>query len=111
VKPQGSSAGSNPVGHLAALGYREPMVFSPDDGGTAAPRSAVAHRILIVEDEYLVALQMESALAAAGFEIAGIANSAAEALELATRERPALAIMDIRLSGKVDGSMLRCSCS
>lgn len=39
----------------------------------------------------------------AGLEIAGIANSAEESLELAAAERPALVVMDIRLNGKRDG--------
>jgi DNA-binding NarL/FixJ family response regulator len=58
---------------------------------------------LIVEDDFLVATQIESALADAGFEIAGTAASADEALELASSHRPALCVMDIRLAGSRDG--------
>ncbi|MFL5260696.1 MAG: response regulator [Hyphomicrobiales bacterium] len=60
-------------------------------------------RILIVEDDFLVALQAESALIEAGFEIAGIASKAEEALELAASQNPTLVLMDIRLAGKRDG--------
>ncbi|HLH97869.1 MAG TPA: response regulator [Xanthobacteraceae bacterium] len=59
--------------------------------------------ILLVEDDFLIASQMESALAEAGFAIAGTAGSAEEALALAARHRPALIVMDIRLNGNRDG--------
>jgi DNA-binding NarL/FixJ family response regulator len=58
---------------------------------------------LIVEDEYLVALQMEGALADAGYEIGGIASSAEEAVRIAETQPPTLVVMDIRLVGKRDG--------
>jgi DNA-binding NarL/FixJ family response regulator len=60
-------------------------------------------RILIVEDDFLVAMQMESALTDAGFKIAGIASSGEDAIELAMSERPRLAVMDVRLAGHRDG--------
>jgi DNA-binding NarL/FixJ family response regulator len=60
-------------------------------------------RILVVEDDFLIAMQTEAALAAAGFHVIGTAATAEHALELAERERPALAVMDIRLASKRDG--------
>lgn len=62
-----------------------------------------AARILIVEDDFLVATQAEIALSAAGFAVVGVAASAEEAIQLATMQRPALAVMDIRLAGPRDG--------
>jgi DNA-binding NarL/FixJ family response regulator len=59
--------------------------------------------VLIVEDDYLIAMEAESVLADAGFELVGIAATADEAIAIATRRRPALALMDIRLAGKRDG--------
>jgi DNA-binding NarL/FixJ family response regulator len=59
--------------------------------------------ILLVEDDYLIAMQVEIALSEAGFELAGIAASAEEAIEMAAAHRPAFAIMDIRLAGQRDG--------
>jgi DNA-binding NarL/FixJ family response regulator len=56
-----------------------------------------------VEDDFLVASDMEGALTEAGIEVAGVAGSAEEALLLAQAEQPTLAIMDIRLAGKRDG--------
>jgi len=62
-----------------------------------------AGRILIVEDDFLVASAMEDALRDAGLQVAGIAASADEALALAAAEKPALAVMDVRLRGGRDG--------
>lgn len=60
-------------------------------------------RILVVEDDFLIAMQTESALAAAGFHVIGTAATAEEAVALAEKERPVLAVMDIRLASKRDG--------
>jgi DNA-binding NarL/FixJ family response regulator len=59
--------------------------------------------ILIVEDDFLIAMEAESALFAAGFQISGIAATAEEAISLARAHKPAIAIMDIRLAGRRDG--------
>ena len=66
-------------------------------------QSPTAARILIVEDDYVVGVALESGLRDAGFDVAGIATSAEEALRLAQASRPTLAIMDIRLHGKRSG--------
>ena len=60
-------------------------------------------RVLIVEDDYLVASQAEAALSESGFEVIGIADSVAEALQLAGKSKPDIVIMDIRLRGSPDG--------
>jgi len=77
-------------------------VFLPDER-PADRKIHKPHRILIVEDDYLVAMEAEAAVVEAGFEAAGIANSADEAVKLAKSERPTLIVMDIRLIGKRDG--------
>jgi DNA-binding NarL/FixJ family response regulator len=59
--------------------------------------------ILIVEDEALVASYIEQVLGESGFRVAGIAASGAEALSLAADSRPSLALVDIRLTGPIDG--------
>src|SRR3954463_5362591 len=72
---------------------RHPIPFSPDEPAGIVPGGAP--RILIVEDEYLVANESEAVLSDAGFEIVGIAVSAAEAVSLARLEKPSLAVVDI----------------
>ena len=74
----------------------------PQPAGERPDRQPPA-RILVVEDDFLIAMQTEAALAAAGFHVIGTAATAEHALELAERERPALAVMDIRLASKRDG--------
>lgn len=60
-------------------------------------------RVLVVEDEWLVSMEIESALEEGGYECVGIAVSAEEAIELARTLRPQLVLMDIRLKGDIDG--------
>lgn len=60
-------------------------------------------RILIVEDDFLIAMQTETALADAGFHVVGTATTAEEAIILAREQRPSLAVMDIRLASERDG--------
>ncbi len=60
-------------------------------------------KVLIVEDEHLVAMDIEAALRDAGFAVIGVAASADEAIALARADRPDLVIMDIRLAGLRDG--------
>ncbi len=80
----------------------------PDDKPDAQPAGERPDRqpparILVVEDDFLIAMQTEAALAAAGFNVIGTAATAEHALELAEKERPVLAVMDIRLASKRDG--------
>lgn len=60
-------------------------------------------KILIVEDEGVVALHIEKALEKLGYVVAGIANSGDGAIVKATEIRPDLVLMDIVLKGAVDG--------
>ena len=62
-------------------------------------------RILIVEDEGIVAVDIESRLIAMGYEAAGHADNGDEALALTGERRPDLVLMDIRLQGDMDGIM------
>jgi DNA-binding NarL/FixJ family response regulator len=66
-------------------------------------RANDASGILIVEDDFLIAMQAESALLDAGFCVIGIAAAADEALALARQRRPVIAIVDIRVAGPRDG--------
>lgn len=68
-----------------------------------SPLGGQSPRILVVEDEYLVALEIEAGLVDAGYAVVGIASSAEEALRVAAGERPDLVVMDVQLRGKQDG--------
>lgn len=60
-------------------------------------------RILVVEDQYFVAMDCELNLQAAGYECVGLAKAADEAVELAGELHPDLILMDIRLANGSDG--------
>jgi len=60
-------------------------------------------RILIVEDDGIVALEIQRQLQDLGYEVVGIAASGESALDLASECQPDLALMDMRLHGAPDG--------
>ena len=60
-------------------------------------------RILIVEDDPHTAAVTEAQVEAAGFAVAGIATSGPKAIDLARIEVPDLVLMDIVLTGELDG--------
>lgn len=64
---------------------------------SAIPTSAC--KILIVEDEYIIANDLEIILHDAGYPVIGIANSFAKALALIEQQRPDMVLLDIYLKG------------
>lgn len=60
-------------------------------------------RILIVDDEIIIARELEVRLKGMGYEIPAIASSGAEAIRLAVEVQPDLVLMDIVLKGDMDG--------
>lgn len=60
-------------------------------------------RILIVEDEGIVAMDLEACLRHMGYEVTGTCASADEAMASAAKEPPDLVLMDIHIHGEVDG--------
>ena len=59
--------------------------------------------ILIVEDENIVAKDIENTLKRMGYTVTGIASSGEEALKKVTNKQPDLVLMDIKLKGNMDG--------
>ncbi len=62
-----------------------------------------ALRILVVEDETLVARDLEATLTRMGFEVTALCRSGAEALAALRREQPDVILMDIHLPSGMDG--------
>ncbi len=60
-------------------------------------------RILVVEDEGIIGLSLQASLKKLGYEVPAVAASGEEAIQLAVEIEPQLALMDIRLSGIMDG--------
>jgi CheY-like chemotaxis protein len=61
------------------------------------------YRILVVEDEALVSSYIAEVLVTLEFAVIGCASSGPEAIGLAERDLPDLALVDIHLSGPMDG--------
>jgi diguanylate cyclase (GGDEF)-like protein/PAS domain S-box-containing protein len=59
--------------------------------------------ILIVEDEKIIALDLQRRLERFGFSVVGMAASGSEAIDLARDREPDIILMDIRLEGEMDG--------
>jgi two-component sensor histidine kinase/CheY-like chemotaxis protein len=66
----------------------------------APPKALRGERVLVVEDETLVALELRLALSDAGAEVLGPAASIAEAKRLIAASRPTAAILDVNLGGE-----------
>ena len=58
---------------------------------------------LIVEDDILIALDLEATMDKLGFEVCGLAPSAREARALAMSNEPDIVLMDVYLDGCRDG--------
>ncbi len=62
------------------------------------------HRnILIVEDEMITAVDLRNQLRHLGYEVSGLAKSGEEAVRLSQELDPDLVLMDVNLSGAMDG--------
>ncbi len=67
---------------------------------SAPPASTASTRILIVEDEGIIASHIASRLTKTGYQVAGIAESSEEALVKMEALNPELVLMDIRIKGR-----------
>lgn len=85
-----------------------PLIAGADetrsDSSGHVPAATHKPRVLIVEDEALVAADIWQRLDKLGYEPAGIAVTGREAIELARAGRPDLVLMDIMLEGEMDGT-------
>jgi PAS domain S-box-containing protein len=64
------------------------------------------NRVLIVEDELIVAADIEGSLGELGFQVVGTAGNAQKALALVAEQRPHVVLMDIQLHGDPAGISL-----
>lgn len=62
---------------------------------------AISGRVLVIEDEAIIAMDLEAIVADLGHRITGVASTAGRAVELAALERPDLVLADVHLA---DGS-------
>lgn len=60
-------------------------------------------KIMIVENEDVIAMNMNSVLSNMGYEICELVKSGEDAIKNAEKERPDVVLMDIMLDGKING--------
>lgn len=57
-------------------------------------------QILVVEDEFLIAMELDNTLRSAGYQVLGPAPNVGAALGLLRAERPDAAVLDVNLAGE-----------
>ena len=80
--------------------------LNPDVLQARDPNATVDGRrvkVMVVEDEALVALDIQKQLLQAGFAVSGRAPTAARAFKMIEEETPDIILMDIQLRGPMDG--------
>jgi DNA-binding NtrC family response regulator len=60
-------------------------------------------KILIVEDEFIVANDLSMILENAGYDVCGVADSVEEATQMISKYQPELVLLDIHLKGRLTG--------
>jgi signal transduction histidine kinase len=60
-------------------------------------------RVMVVEDERIVALNLERRLTKLGYEISSLATSGSQALQAIERDKPDVVLMDVNIEGEIDG--------
>ncbi len=64
---------------------------------------SISGRILIIEDEAIIAMDLEAVVKGIGHEVIGLATTRKQAVEIGKKERPDLILADIHLADKSSG--------
>ena len=62
-------------------------------------QSSASRRALIVEDEFLIAFDLEASMGELGFDVCAVASNERDAMELAMNDPPDVVVMDVYLGG------------
>lgn len=60
-------------------------------------------RLLIVEDEAIIAMELQNTLKNLGYQVTSLVNNGKRAIERAETEKPDIVLIDIRINGELDG--------
>lgn len=60
-------------------------------------------KILIAEDENIIALDIRSMLEDLGYMVSAVVSSGEESIQKASKMKPDLVLMDVKLKGRIDG--------
>ncbi|MFZ3585463.1 response regulator [Loktanella sp. DJP18] len=88
---------------ISANFTRRPVFSAADPTRSHSDDVSKPLRVLIVEDEAIIAMDLEMILEDLGVEVVGIAMSAEHAVRLAEKHAPDCATMDINIKGDRDG--------
>lgn len=83
--------------------FGEVRALGQDREGDGAAASTRGLRVMIVEDELIIAWELSEMLAQLGHDVCGVAVDTAEAVALAERTQPDLILMDVWLRHGDDG--------
>jgi two-component system, cell cycle response regulator len=93
-----------------------PRLFAIDDSDESSRASTLLEQggtapvsILLVEDEGVIARDLEDTLTRLGYRVSGIASEGTEAIAMARELHPELVVMDVGLRGEVDGIDVACA--
>jgi CheY-like chemotaxis protein len=84
------------------------MVRLPDDKRRNNGSNNVKIRVLIVEDEAIIAMDLKYRLRRMGYEVVACADTGEDAIRYARDMHPNLVLMDIQLKGPIDGIQAAC---
>jgi CheY-like chemotaxis protein len=71
--------------------------------GTQSAGAQAAARILVVEDEAIIAFCLQETLTRLGYDVVGVIAFGEEALQKVKETPPDLVLMDVQLAGDMDG--------
>ena len=80
--------------------FRE--IYSSQNRDTSSVKKRLP-TVMIVEDEISVSMELEEMLTENGYDVGGVVDSGEDAISMARSLRPDLILMDIKLSGELDG--------
>lgn len=96
-----SVEGFSPADTARILGITEEEVSAAIDETGRELAEIVATDVLIIEDEPIIAMDLEALVESLGHRVCGVARTQKEAVALAAKKRPGLVLADIQLA---DGS-------
>ncbi len=87
-----------------AVGLPAAMAAEEVEAARAHLRAGAVARVLIIEDEPIIAMDLQQLVENAGHEVVGIAASEDEAVAIAEAELPTLVLADVNLGAGGDGA-------
>jgi CheY-like chemotaxis protein len=79
------------------------LIELAEPGADRSASSTLAAKVLIVEDEQVVAESLKADLEDLGYHVCGSVGSGEKAIELIAERQPDVVLMDIRLAGRLTG--------